>query len=82
LRPISLLGSANEFIAKVLANQSKKLLGKIFLDSQNVYNIGFSKSIEEVIGEVIWALVLIECLDSRLKPKILVLLCKLDLVMA
>jgi hypothetical protein len=70
-RPISLLGVVYKLIAKVSANRSKMVLGKIISETQNAFVKGRQIMDSVLIGN--------ECIDSRLRSGIPGLLLKLDI---
>ena len=70
-RPISLVGSLYKLLAKILANRSKRVVGKVISNSQHAF----------VEGRQILDVVLIakEALDSRLKSVKGGSICKMDI---
>ncbi|RVW93448.1 hypothetical protein CK203_035062 [Vitis vinifera] len=70
-RPISLVGSLYKWLAKVLANRLKKVVGKLVSKAQGAF----------VEGRQILDVVLIanEAIDSVLKNNENVIMCKLDI---
>ncbi|KAJ9689585.1 hypothetical protein PVL29_014989 [Vitis rotundifolia] len=70
-RPISLVGSLYKIIAKVLANRLKRVMGKLFSNSQNVFVEG-----RQILDAV---LVANEAIDSRKRSASAGVVCKLDI---
>ena len=70
-RPISLVGSVYKILAKVLANRLKEVLDQLTSESQNSF-VGGRQILDSV-------LIANECVDSRMKSKILGVICKLDI---
>jgi hypothetical protein len=70
-RPISLIGSVYKILAKVLANRLRRVLDGLVSESQNAF-VGGRQTLDSV-------LIANECLDSRIKSRILGVVCKLDI---
>ena len=70
-RPISLVGSLYKLLAKILANRSKRVVGKVISNSQHAFVEG--RQILDVV------LIVKEALDSRLKSVKGGIICKMDI---
>ncbi|WJZ80362.1 hypothetical protein VitviT2T_000290 [Vitis vinifera] len=70
-RPISLVGSLYKWLAKVLANRLKKVVGKVISKAQGAFVEG-----RQILDAV---LIANEAIDSTLKNNESVILCKLDI---
>ena len=70
-RPISLVRSVYKILAKVLANHLKEVLDQLISESHNSF-VGGKQILDSV-------LIANECVDSRVKSKILGVICKLDI---
>ena len=70
-RPISLLGSLYKWLAKVLANRLKKVVGKVVSKAQGAFVEG-----KQILDAV---LIANEAIDSVLKNNENGILCKLDI---
>ncbi len=70
-RPISLIGSVYKILAKVLANRLRRVLDGLVSESQNAF-VGGRQILDSI-------LIANECLDSRIKSRILGVVCKLDI---
>ena len=68
---ISLVGSVYKLLSKVLANRLRVILDNLISETQNSF-VGGRQILDSV-------LIANECLDSRLKSKILGVVCKLDI---
>ena len=70
-RPISLVGSVYKLLSKVLANRLRAVPDNLISESQNSF-VGERQILDSV-------LIANECLDSRLKSRLLGVVCKLDI---
>ncbi|RVW58237.1 LINE-1 reverse transcriptase-like [Vitis vinifera] len=70
-RPISLVGSLYKWLAKVLANRLKKVVGKVISKAQGAFVEG-----RQILDAM---LIANEAIDSTLKNNESVILCKLDI---
>ena len=65
------MGSVYKILAKVLANHLKEVLDQLISESHNSF-VGGRQILDSV-------LITNECVDSRVKSKILGVICKLDI---